>query len=258
MPNLTGKVALITGGGAGIGRAAALEMVRCGVQQLAIVDINEKASQETLELLEETGAQAIFVKADVRKSDQVQQYVQKTVENFGQIDIFFNNAGHGGHVKSIVDYEEDEFDLVMDVNVKGVFLGMKYVLRVMLAQGSGSVINTASVAGLKGPAKFPAYVASKHAVIGLTRSAATDMARKGIRVNAICPSYIDTAMVRGLEQAINPQDSEAARQRIVSQMTAGRYGTVAEVAAVVAFLASDESSYLNGVALPIDGGLTAS
>lgn len=258
MANLSGKTALITGGGSGIGRATALEFVRCGVQQLAIVDINPQAGQETIELLEEAGAHALFIKADVRKSEQVQNYVQQTVETFGRIDIFFNNAGHGGHVKSIVDYEEDEFDLVMDVNVKGVFLGLKYVLQVMLKQGAGSIINTASVAGLKGPAKFPAYVASKHAVVGLTRSVGNDMARKNIRVNAICPSYIDTDMVRGLEQVINPNDTEAARQRLLSQVPSRRYGTVEEVAAVVAFLASDEASYLNGLALPIDGGLTAS
>lgn len=257
MTTLAGKTALITGGGGGIGRAAALEMVRRGVRHLAVVDLNEKTGRETAHLVEEAGAQGLFIKADVRQSADVQNYVQKTVEAFERIDIFFNNAGHGGHIYSIMDYPEEDFDLVIAVNVKGVFLGMKYVLPVMLKQGSGSVINTASVAGLKGPAKFPAYVASKHAVIGLTRAAANDMARKHIRVNAICPSYIETDMVRDLEQAINPADPGAARQKLASQMPYGRYGTLEEVAAVVAFLASDEASYLNGLALPIDGGLTA-
>lgn len=257
MPDLTNKTALVTGAGGGIGRAAVAEFVRCGVKKIAVVDINEATCAETADYVNSYGGSVIFCQADVADSDQVARYVQTTLEAFGRIDIFFNNAGYEGLVRSLDTYPEDDFERVINVNVRGVFLGMKHVIPVMKAQGSGAIINTASVTGLRGVPNMSVYSASKHAVIGLTRSAAAEVAQAGIRINAVCPSPIDNRMMESLERQANSTDPEAARMAFISRVPARRYGLSEEVARVVAFLASDDASWVIGAAIAVDGGRTA-
>ena len=257
MPDLTGQVAVITGGGGGIGRATAHEFVRNGVTKLVIVDINAEMGQETVAELKDAGADAMFVQADVREEEDVLNYVEKTKERFGRIDIFFNNAGYEGMVAPITDYPLDEYRKVLSINVDGVFMGMKFVIPVMMENGGGAIINTASVAGLDGTPMVSAYGASKWAVVSLTRSVAAEVAEHGIRVNAVCPSPIENRMMRSLEAQTSPDAPEAVKSAYIEAIPAKRYGTNEEVAQAVAFLASEEASWVIGVALPVDGGLTA-
>jgi NAD(P)-dependent dehydrogenase (short-subunit alcohol dehydrogenase family) len=257
MANLQGKTALITGGAGGIGRATALEFANSGVTHLAIVDIDEAGGQETVKLVKAAGAEAIFVKADVSDAEQVQNYVNQTIDAFGRIDIFFNNAGIEGKVMPVQDYPVEEFDKVMAINVRGMYLGMKYVIPHMLNNGGGAIINTASVAGINGAAGFSAYVASKHATLGLTKTVAAEVAPLGIRVNAICPSPVDNRMMRSLESQANPDDPTGVKEIFAASIPAQRYGTNEEIAGAVAMLASDDADWIMGVALPADGGMTA-
>jgi NAD(P)-dependent dehydrogenase (short-subunit alcohol dehydrogenase family) len=252
-----GKVALITGGGGGIGRAASVGFAARGAR-VAVVDHDAALGQQTAELVRQAGGDAVFIRADVSRSDDVRVYVRATLDAYGAIDYFFNNAGIEGEVKPIQDYDEAMFDAVIGVNLKGVFLGLRHVLPEMLKAGRGTVVNTASTAGLSGAAGMPAYVASKHAVIGITKVASADVARYGIRVNAVCPGPVETRMMRSLEAQRNPTDPEAAADAYRASMPTGRYSTPEEVANMVMYLCSDLSGNVTGTQFVIDGGRTGS
>ncbi len=250
------KVALITGGGNGIGRATALGFASRGAK-VVVVDRDSTAGEATAGIVRQQGGEALFVQADVTQADSVKAYVDKAVATFGRIDCFHNNAGIEGKVAPTVDYDDAMFDAVMAVNVRGVYLGMKYVLRQMIAQKSGAVVNTASTAGLMGSPGMPAYVASKHAVLGLTKTASGEVARQGIRVNAVCPGPIDTRMIHALEAQLNPGNPGKVTARYQSSIPIGRYGTAEEVANTVLFLCSDLAGNITGAHYVIDGGRTA-
>ena len=255
--DFSNQVVLITGAGNGIGRAAALAFAARGASIVA-VDRDADGVKETAELVRAAGADALDVVADVTRSSDVQAYVAAAVEKHGRIDCFFNNAGIEGKVGNIADYDEDVFDAVLSVNVKGVFLGLKYVIPVMLKQGGGSIVNTASVAGLVGSPGMSAYVASKHAVIGLTKVAAGEVSGEGVRVNAVCPGPIDTRMVHAIAAQVNPDDPSAIQRSYETAIPLGRYGTADEVANVALFLCSSLSGNVTGAQYVVDGGRTAS
>lgn len=254
--DLKGKVALVTGGGGGIGGAACQEFAQAGAK-VAVVDVSAEAGNATVTKIREMGGEARFFMADVSQTVDVQSYVASTVEAFARIDAFFNNAGVEGRLAPLAEYPEEVWEHVISINLKGTFLGLRYVLPVMLQQKSGSIINTSSVAGTVGAPGLAAYSASKHAIIGLTRTAAGEVGRQGIRVNAICPGPIDTRMIHSLEAMINPGNPDAVTASNTARNPMGRYGRPDEVARMVVFLASDAASYLNGGVYLIDGGRTA-
>ena len=251
-----GKVALITGAGNGIGRATAVGFARNGAK-VVVVDRDTAGGEATAGVIRQQGGEAIFVAADVTSSADVQAYVKAALDRFGSIDCFHNNAGIEGKVAPTHEYDEAVFDAVMGVNVKGVFLGLRHVLPVMIAQKRGSVVNTASVAGLMASPGMPAYVASKHAVIGITKVSAAEVAKYGVRVNAVCPGPIDTRMIHSLEEQVNPGNPAAVGERYQSSIPLGRYGTAEEIANVVQFLCSDLASNVTGSQYVVDGGRTA-
>ena len=255
--NFTDKIALVTGGGNGIGRASALLFAEHGAA-VVVVDNDAAAAADTARLITEQGGDALDVAADVSRSDHVQAYVAAALRKHDRIDCFFNNAGIEGQVAPTAEYDEDVFDSVMAVNVKGVFLGLRHVLPVMLKQGSGTVVNSASIAGLVGSPGMPAYVASKHAVIGLTKVTAGEVSGAGVRVNAVCPGPIETRMIQGLAEQINPSDPDTVHKGYHSNIPLGRYGQADEVANVVLFLCSDLASNITGAQYVVDGGRTAS
>jgi len=254
--DFSGKVALVTGGGNGIGRAACVAFAKQGAKVVA-VDRDGAAAEATAGIIRQNGGDAVAVTADVTKSADVKAYVKAAIDKYGRIDCFFNNAGIEGKVAHTVDYDEAVFDAVIGVNVKGVFLGLKHVLPEMIRQGGGSIVNTASVAGLVGTPGMPAYVASKHAVIGLTKTAAGEVARQGIRVNAVCPGPVDTRMIHSLGTQLSPGDPTAFRQRYESALPTGRYTTPEEIANMVLFLCSDLASNTTGGQFVVDGGRTS-
>ncbi len=254
--DFTGKVALITGGANGIGRATALAFAKSGAR-LLVVDRDQAAGEATAGVIKQQGGEARFVAADVTKSTDVQAYVQAALDAWGRIDCFHNNAGIEGAWKYTAEYDEAMFDQIIAVNVKGVFLGLRHVLPVMLRQKAGAIVNTASVAGLVATPGMPAYVASKHAVIGLTKTAAGEVARSGVRVNAVCPGPVDTRMIHSLEQQINPADPASIARRYQAAIPAGRYTTPDEIANMVLFLCSDLASNITGGQFVVDGGRTA-
>lgn len=245
------KVVLVTGGGGGIGRASALAFARAGAQ-VAVTDRDALAGEETVRQVQALGGQAVFILADVTQALQVQAMVAQVVTHFGRLDCAFNNAGIEEEHMRLADCEEATFDRIMAVNVKGVWLCMKYQLAHMAEHGGGSIVNTASVAGLIGAPKMAAYCGSKHAVIGLTKSAAVEYGRKNIRVNAVCPGVIRTEMFERAVLADPKVGASAARTHPV-----GRIGEADEVAAAVVWLSSDAASFVTGLAHTIDGGLTS-
>src|ERR1700733_9923606 len=251
-----GKVALITGAGNGIGRATAVGFARDGAR-VVVVDRDTAGGEGTAGIIRQQGGNALFVAADVTKSADVQAYVKAALDAYGTIDCFHNNAGIEGNIAPTAEYDEAMFDAVMSVNVKGVFLGLRHVLPVMLKQGSGSVVNTASVAGLVASPGMSAYVASKHAVIGLAKTAAGEVARAGVRVNCICPGPIDTRMIHSVESMLNPDDPGSVGNRYQANIPIGRYGTAEEVANLVIFLSSSLASNITGAQYVVDGGRTA-
>jgi NAD(P)-dependent dehydrogenase (short-subunit alcohol dehydrogenase family) len=247
-----GLVAIVTGAGGGIGRAASLKLSHAGFKVVA-VDFNTVTGEETVHLIREQGGEGLFVQADVSKEEDVERYTNAAIDAYGRIDVFFNNAGILQKFSLVEDLESSEFDRVMNVNVRGVFLGLKKVLKVMNAQGSGSIINTASTAGLRAEHSMAAYTASKHAVIGLTKAAAIEYVRKGIRVNAICPGGVDTALTQIVPMMM--QESGYIPEEFPN-MRIGRFAEPSEIAEMVVFLASDKSSYMTGSIIAVDGGLT--
>ena len=251
MTKLANKVAVITGGSGAIGTATAKLFLNEGAK-VVLVDINEEALKQAVA---ELGSENVsFIAANVSKSEDVQKYVAHAVNTFGKIDIFFNNAGVEGVVKPISEYPEEEFDKVIGVNVKGVWLGIKYVLPQM--NDGGSIINTSSVAGLMGFTSMSAYVTSKHAVIGLTRTVAHEAAPRGIRVNSLHPSPVDNRMMRSLEEGFAPGQGEQAKKGFEASIPMGRYATNEDIANGALFLASDDSKFITGTKLVIDGGMT--
>jgi NAD(P)-dependent dehydrogenase (short-subunit alcohol dehydrogenase family) len=252
---LDGKVAVVTGAAGVIGRATARLLAERGARIVA-VDRNQPALQEAVGDLP-SAAQALAVTADVTVEDEVADYVRAAVDRFGTIDVFYNNAGIEGDIAPITKYSLETFRRVIDVNVVGVFLGLKHVLPVMLRQNKGSIINTASIAGLIGSPEIAVYSASKHAVIGLTKSAAQECSATGVRVNCVCPGLIDSRMLSSIIQGRNPGNAPVPNDKIVERIPARRLGQACEVASIVAFLASDDASYVSGSAYTVDGGRTA-
>ena len=252
---LDGKVAVVTGAAGVIGTATMRLLAERGAR---IVAVDRKAAdlQRAVKDLP-AAAQALAVPADVTSEDEVADYVRAAVDQFGTIDVFYNNAGIEGDVAPITKYSLEMFRKVIDVNVVGVFLGLKHVLPVMLKQDRGSIINTASIAGLIGSPHIAVYSASKHAVIGLTKSAAWECTATGVRVNCVCPGMIDSRMLSAIIEGRNPGNAPTPNEKIVEQIPARRLGHASEVASVVAFLASDEASYVSGSAYTVDGGRTA-
>lgn len=250
-PGFEGRVVLVTGGAGGIGRATALAFGRAGAR-VVVSDVAVAGGEQTAHEVIRAGGQAIFAAADVAVATEVEALVATAVSTFGRLDVGFNNAGVELEHQRLADSEEALYDRMMAVNVKGVWLCMKYELQQMLAQGGGAIVNTASVAGLVGAPRHAIYAASKHAVLGLTRSAAAEYGKKGIRVNAVCPGVIRTAM---LDRALGREP--AWEQSLVDLHPIGRIGTVEEVADAVLWLCSGASSFVTGHALAVDGAMTA-
>ena len=248
---LQNKVALITGGTTGIGRDTAVLFAKNGAK-VVISGRRETEGNEAIALVRAAGGDGLFVKSDVSKSSDVQSLIAKTVETLGRLDIAFNNAGIEGQWKPIIEQSEEDWDSVIDINLKGTWLCLKYEIQQMLTQGSGgAIVNMSSVAGLMGSAGAAIYVASKHGVIGLTRNAALECAAKGIRVNAVCPAVIETAMA---DRAFaDPQVSK----RVLAMHPLGRFGKPMEIAEAVLWLCSDKSSFMTGHYIVLDGGMLA-
>jgi NAD(P)-dependent dehydrogenase (short-subunit alcohol dehydrogenase family) len=246
---LANKVSLITGGTTGIGRDAAILFAKEGAK-VVFSGRREVQGKETLDLVRATGGEGLFVKSDVSRSADVESLVQKTVEKYGRLDVAFNNAGIEGKWAPLVEQTEEDWDQVQTINLKGVWLSMKYELRQMLKQGgAGSIVNMSSVAGVIGAAGAGVYVASKHGVLGLTKTAALENAAHGIRVNAVCPAVIETDM------ADRVFGDPAVNRKMVSLHPLGRFGKPMEVAEAVLWLCSDRSSFTTGQCLGVDGGL---
>jgi NAD(P)-dependent dehydrogenase (short-subunit alcohol dehydrogenase family) len=249
--NFTDKVVLITGAGNGIGRATALAFAQQGAS-VVVADMSRSAGEETTALITQAGGIATFILCDVTKDQDVQSMVNGTIESYGKLDIAFNNAGIEIESSKLADGDEATYDKIMDVNVKGVWRCMKYQIPALLKQSTSAIVNTASIAGLGAAPKMSIYSASKHAVIGLTKSAAVEYGKKGLRVNAICPAVIDTEMFKRATEN-DPQKE----QYVKNLHPVGRIGQPEEVAAAVLYLCSDLAGFTTGVALPIDGGATA-
>ncbi|MBU1821716.1 MAG: SDR family oxidoreductase [Bacteroidetes bacterium] len=249
-----GKVALVTGGSFGIGRATAVAFAARGAN-VVVADWIEDEDEHTLKQIKEANpaVEAIFVKCDVSDGKQVENMIDQTIQKFGRLDFAFNNAGIEGTQAMTQDCTEENWDKTIGINLKGVFLCMKYQLPHLLKSGSGSIVNCASVAGLIGFPGLPAYVASKHAVVGLTKSVALETAKQGVRINAVCPGVIHTDMI----DRVTGKDKEVEKQYI-SMEPVGRMGQPYEVADAVTFLCSDAATFITGHAMPVDGGWVAS
>jgi NAD(P)-dependent dehydrogenase (short-subunit alcohol dehydrogenase family) len=244
---LLGKTAIITGGGGGIGRSTAIRFAKEGAR-VAVADIDSTIGEETVRLIKEEGGEAIFVKTDVTDSEQIKALINTTTSTFGALHIMFNNAGVGNSEVLSVDLSEDEWDRVIDINLKGVFLGIKYAVPEFIKAGGGAIINTSSLLGLKGQKYVSAYNASKAGVVMLTQNASLEYGKYNIRVNAIAPGVIDTPIIDHWKQ-------DERKWPIISRANAlRRIGTPDEVANAVLFLASDEASFITGTTLSVDGG----
>lgn len=255
MKRLDGKIAIITGGSGGIGKDTAALFLQEGAK-VVLVDLKKEGlDAAALEL--KGGGNLMVVEADVSREEDVKAYVQATIAKFGRIDVFFNNAGIEGKAGPLVDQKVEDFDKVISVNVRGVFMGMKYVLAEMLKRKSGSIINMSSVAGLNGSPNLSPYITSKHAVVGMTKAASIEVAPLGVRINSVHPSPVNTRMMRSIEEGFAPGAATQAKANIEHAIPMGRYGEVRDISNVVLFLASDESSFVTGAQYRIDGGMGA-
>jgi NAD(P)-dependent dehydrogenase (short-subunit alcohol dehydrogenase family) len=245
---LEGKIALVTGASSGIGRASAFELARRGAKVVVAARRKGELDEVVQQIAAQGGEASAFV-ADISKEVDIKRLVDYTVQTYGRLDIAFNNAGTEGVFAPLIEQDSERYDMVFELNVRGVLNSMKYEAEVMLGQGSGSIINNASMGGLIGFANASVYIASKHAVVGMTKSASIEWFRQGIRVNALCPGLIETPFHhRGIWPSAEVQ------QQFAADTPAGRWGTAQEMATIVAFLASDDSSYVSGHALVADGG----
>jgi NAD(P)-dependent dehydrogenase (short-subunit alcohol dehydrogenase family) len=249
MSEFTGKVALITGGNAGIGRATAIEFAKHGAK-VVITGRREKEGHEVIAEIKAFGGEAIFAKTDVSKASDVKAMIERTLQTFGRLDYAFNNAGIEETLTPLSNQTEEAYDQIMDINVKGVWLSLKHEIPAMLKTGGGAIVNSSSIAGLVGFAMAPVYVASKHAVIGLTKSIALEYAKQNVRVNAVAPGSIETRMLRDFASA--PE----VRQMLEAGHPMGRIGQPKEVASTVIWLCSGGASFVTGQTLAIDGGYT--
>jgi NAD(P)-dependent dehydrogenase (short-subunit alcohol dehydrogenase family) len=247
----TGKVAFVTGAGGGIGRAAALAFA-CEGASVVVVDVSEKENQQTARMIEEQGGRTHAVRCDVTRVEDVKAALDKAVETFGRLDFAFNNAGiEPRNPAPTADYDLEEWERIIAVDLRGVFLCMKYEIPLMLKNGGGAIVNTSSGAGVIGIKGSPAYTAGKHGVIGLTRAAALDYASQNVRVNAVCPGYIDTPMMGRFTGG-----TAEGRAKVISEEPIGRMGRPEEIANAVLWLCSDASGFVIGSAMVIDGGQT--
>ena len=255
MQRLNGKVAIITGGSAGIGKATAQRFLKEGASVM-LVDIDQQGLDEARQEFD-AGERLRTARADVSKEEDVERYVKETIDAYGRIDVFFNNAGIEGKVAPLEQQDIAMFDKVIAVNVRGAYLGLKHVLPHMYKARSGSVINTSSVAGLRGSAGVLPYVTSKHALSGMTKVAALEAAAHNVRVNSVHPSPVNTRMMRSLEDGFSPGHADDVKESLEHAIPLGRYGESEEIASLVLFLASDESAFITGAQYRIDGGMGA-
>lgn len=250
LPNASfaGKVALVTGGSSGIGRATAHAFAEAGAS-VVLADLDEAGGKAVVQELRDAGQTAVFMQADISQAAEVSRLIADTVATFGRLDCAHNNAGILGGVARVADVAEDEFDRLMSVNLKGVWLCLKEeILQMQRQGGGGTIVNTASIAGIRGSAWLPIYSTTKHGVVGLTRAAALGYAEEGIRVNAICPGYVDTQMVN---------NTPLLQQRAAERTPMGRLAAPEEIAAAVVWLCSDAAAYMTGETMVLDGGVTA-
>jgi NAD(P)-dependent dehydrogenase (short-subunit alcohol dehydrogenase family) len=248
-----GKTAIVTGAAGGIGRASAIAFAREGAG-VVVADLNIEGCEETVGMITAAGGTAVAIKTDVSKSSDVQAMVKKAVDEFGGLHFAHNNAGIEGAVGMTADYDENEWDRVLTINLKSTFLCMKYEIPEMIKADGGAIVNTASIAGLVGYMTMPAYSASKHGMLGLTKTAALEYATKGVRVNAICPGGVQTPMVDRMRATQKKEEFEAL---IRAMHPMGRIGQPEEIADVAVFLCSDKASFITGQALAADGGFVA-
>jgi NAD(P)-dependent dehydrogenase (short-subunit alcohol dehydrogenase family) len=248
--SFAGKVAFVTGGANGIGRATALAFAREGAD-VVVADVSEQGNQETARMIEELGGRALAVRCDVTRTEDVKAALHKGVEAFGHLDFAFNNAGSEQAITATADLREEEWDRIVRVNLRSVFLCMKYEIPLMLKQGGGAIVNTSSGAGVKGIAGQAAYCAAKFGIVGLTKAAALDYAKSNIRVNVVCPGIVDTPMMDRFSGG-----TADGRERVIAQEPVGRMGKPEEIAAAVVWLSSDAAAFVVGHAMVIDGGQT--
>lgn len=248
---LDDKVTLVTGAGGGIGRATAIVLARAGAKVM-VSDVSTRRGEETAAMVREAGGQAEFFKADVSREAEVEALIAAAVNKWGRLDGAHNNAGISGRFAAVADDTEENWDRTLAIDLKGVWLCMKYEIRQMLKQGGGAIVNTASTAGLLGTVRMGAYSAAKHGVIGITKTAALEYARANIRVNAVCPGVIGTPPILQWFEG-----NENLKKSLLAQEPIGRVGKPEEIGTAVAWLFSDASSFVTGAAIPVDGGLTA-
>ena len=251
MKILENKVALVTGGTSGIGKATAIAFAAAGAK-VVFSGRREAEGEDTANFIRQSGAECLFVRSDVSSEADVKTLIEKTVASYGRVDFAFNNAGIEGSLKPLHEQSSEDFDFLMATNLRGTFLCMKYEIQQMLTQGAGVIINNSSVLGLVGFAGASSYTASKHAAVGLTRAAALDYAKQGIRINTVNPGFVYTEMIeRAFELGFTPE-------QFASMAPMGRLGQPEEIASMVVFLCSDAASYITGQSLVVDGGYTAS